>query len=136
MLNAEDIVNTPKPDEKAIISCFYHAFAGAEQAETAVNRICKVLAVNQENERLMEEYKKLASCWSGSGSPSPGWRTVHDRHAAEAGGFPRLPPRPQAAARPGEVPAGDRLQHLADQAAAQQPLRLHALRGQDGLAQP
>lgn len=29
-----DIVNTPKPDEKAImtyVSCFYHAFAGAEQ---------------------------------------------------------------------------------------------------------
>lgn len=93
-----DIVNTPKPDEKAImtyVSCFYHAFAGAEQvrelcdllkappmarredfcqpdlnnifavvlfqAETAANRICKVLAVNQENERLMEEYEKLAS---------------------------------------------------------------------------
>lgn len=93
-----DIVNTPKPDEKAImtyVSCFYHAFAGAEQvskifwirirsqegeflllecncfpfvishtvlqAETAANRICKVLAVNQENEKLMEEYEKLAS---------------------------------------------------------------------------
>ena len=29
-----DIVNTPKPDERAImtyVSCFYHAFAGAEQ---------------------------------------------------------------------------------------------------------
>uniref|UniRef100_A0AAR2JTN2 Actinin alpha 3b n=1 Tax=Pygocentrus nattereri TaxID=42514 RepID=A0AAR2JTN2_PYGNA len=64
MLDAEDIVNTPKPDEKAImtyVSCFYHAFAGAEQAETAANRICKVLAVNQENERLMQEYEKLAS---------------------------------------------------------------------------
>ncbi|KAM3854253.1 alpha-actinin-2 [Vipera latastei] len=64
MLDAEDIVNTPKPDERAImtyVSCFYHAFAGAEQAETAANRICKVLAVNQENEKLMEEYEKLAS---------------------------------------------------------------------------
>lgn len=31
-----DIVNTPKPDEKAImtyVSCFYHAFAGAEQVK-------------------------------------------------------------------------------------------------------
>lgn len=32
--HSPDIVNTPKPDEKAImtyVSCFYHAFAGAEQ---------------------------------------------------------------------------------------------------------
>ncbi len=100
-VSISDIVNTPKPDEKAImtyVSCFYHAFAGAEQvreffwrstpvkegellllecncppclsfvishtvlqAETAANRICKVLAVNQENEKLMEEYETLAS---------------------------------------------------------------------------
>ncbi|XP_048456406.1 alpha-actinin-1 [Rhincodon typus] len=31
------------------------------QAETAANRICKVLAVNQENEQLMEDYEKLAT---------------------------------------------------------------------------
>ncbi|XP_066527934.1 alpha-actinin-2b isoform X4 [Hoplias malabaricus] len=64
MLDAEDIINTPKPDERAImtyVSCFYHAFAGAEQAETAANRISKVLGVNQENEKLMEEYERLAS---------------------------------------------------------------------------
>ncbi|MEQ2190531.1 Alpha-actinin-3 [Xenoophorus captivus] len=35
--------------------------AEGEAAETAANRICKVLAVNQENEKLMEEYEKLAS---------------------------------------------------------------------------
>ncbi|XP_039526606.1 alpha-actinin-2b isoform X3 [Pimephales promelas] len=64
MLDAEDILNTPKPDERAImtyVSCFYHAFAGAEQAETAANRICKILGVNQENEKLMEDYERLAS---------------------------------------------------------------------------
>ncbi|XP_052364309.1 alpha-actinin-2-like [Oncorhynchus keta] len=64
MLDAEDIINSPKPDERAImtyVSCFYHAFAGAEQAETAANRICTILGVNQENESLMEEYEKLAS---------------------------------------------------------------------------
>ncbi|XP_025940855.1 alpha-actinin-2 isoform X5 [Apteryx rowi] len=64
MLDAEDVVNTARPDERAImtyVSCYYHAFAGAQKAETAANRICKVLAVNQENERLMEEYERLAS---------------------------------------------------------------------------
>ncbi|XP_007552536.1 PREDICTED: alpha-actinin-4 isoform X3 [Poecilia mexicana] len=64
MLDAEDIVGTVRPDEKAImtyVSCFYHAFSGAQKAETAANRICKVLAVNQENEQMMEDYEKLAS---------------------------------------------------------------------------
>lgn len=64
MLDAEDIVGTLRPDEKAImtyVSCFYHAFSGAQKAETAANRICKVLAVNQENEHLMQDYEKLAS---------------------------------------------------------------------------
>uniref|UniRef100_A0A4W5R7P9 Actinin, alpha 4 n=1 Tax=Hucho hucho TaxID=62062 RepID=A0A4W5R7P9_9TELE len=64
MMDAEDIVNTARPDEKAImtyVSSFYHAFSGAQKAETAANRICKVLAVNQENEHLMEDYEKLAS---------------------------------------------------------------------------
>ncbi|XP_020371976.1 alpha-actinin-2 isoform X5 [Rhincodon typus] len=64
MLDAEDIVNTPKPDQRALmtyVSCFYHAFAGAEQAEMAANRICKILAVNQENEKSMGEYERLAS---------------------------------------------------------------------------
>lgn len=43
------------------------------QAETAANRICKVLAVNQENEHLMEDYEKLASDVSGGvpGLPAP-----------------------------------------------------------------
>ncbi|KOB76868.1 Alpha actinin, partial [Operophtera brumata] len=101
MLDPDDLINTPKPDERAImtyVSCYYHAFQGAHQvqnnqwpqnlqntampderavmtyvssyyhcfsgaqkAETAANRICKVLKVNQENERLMEEYERLAS---------------------------------------------------------------------------
>lgn len=42
------------------------------QAETAANRICKVLAVNQENEQLMEDYEKLASDVSTPLSESPG----------------------------------------------------------------
>ncbi|CAF95915.1 unnamed protein product, partial [Tetraodon nigroviridis] len=58
------IISTLRPDEKAImtyVSCYYHAFSGKQKAETAANRICKVLAVNQENEQLMEDYEKLAS---------------------------------------------------------------------------
>ena len=31
------------------------------KAETAANRICKVLKINQENERLMQEYERMAS---------------------------------------------------------------------------
>ncbi|GFS72140.1 alpha-actinin [Trichonephila clavipes] len=59
-----DINSTPMPDERAVmtyVSSYYHTFSGAKQAETAANRICKVLKVNQENERLMEEYERLAS---------------------------------------------------------------------------
>lgn len=40
---------------------FQYTHALCFQAETAANRICKVLGVNQENEKMMEEYEKLAS---------------------------------------------------------------------------
>lgn len=64
MLDAEEIVNTPKPDERSImtyVSSYYHALAGAQKAETAASRIGNVLNVNRENEQLMEEYDRLAS---------------------------------------------------------------------------
>ncbi|XP_065832776.1 alpha-actinin-like [Oscarella lobularis] len=64
MLDPEDIVATTKPDERAImtyVSSYYHAFSAGQAAETAAKRIGKVLQVNQENERLMEEYESLAS---------------------------------------------------------------------------
>ncbi|KAG7302025.1 hypothetical protein JYU34_013480 [Plutella xylostella] len=64
MLDPDDLQNTALPDERAVmtyVSSYYHCFSGAQKAETAANRICKVLKVNQENERLMEEYERLAS---------------------------------------------------------------------------
>merc|ERR1719158_1998197 len=50
MLDAEDLLTNEKPDERQImtyVSCYYHAFQGAMQAEMVANRICKVLKVNQ-----------------------------------------------------------------------------------------
>lgn len=64
MLVAEDMVNSAKPDERSVmtyVSSYYHAFSGAQQAETAANRILKVLKINQDNERLMEDYERMAS---------------------------------------------------------------------------
>ena len=64
MLNPEYLVDTMKPDEKYVMayaSSYYHAFSGAQQDETAANPICKMLKINQENERLMEEYERMAS---------------------------------------------------------------------------
>jgi len=64
MLDPEDLIETAKPDERSVmtyVSAYYHAFSGAQKAETAANRICKVLKVNQENEKLMEQYENLAS---------------------------------------------------------------------------
>lgn len=51
----------------------------------------------------------------------------HAGNAAEARGFPGLQACPQASTRSGEMPAGDQLQHPADEAPPEQPTRFHAL---------
>lgn len=43
------------------VSSYYHYFSSSAQAETAAKRIGQVLNVNQENERMMEEYEHMAS---------------------------------------------------------------------------
>ncbi|XP_076031569.1 alpha actinin isoform X2 [Oratosquilla oratoria] len=63
MLDPDDM-SEGVPDERAVmtyVSSYYHTFSGLQKAEMAANRICKVLKVNQENERLMEEYERLTS---------------------------------------------------------------------------
>uniref|UniRef100_A0A8K9Y5W8 Actinin alpha 3b n=1 Tax=Oncorhynchus mykiss TaxID=8022 RepID=A0A8K9Y5W8_ONCMY len=64
MLDAEDIVNTPKPDEKAImtyVSCFYHAFAGAEQVTHCLSNAWKGLEQVEKGyeEWLLTEIRRL-----------------------------------------------------------------------------
>ncbi|XP_014842179.1 PREDICTED: alpha-actinin-3 [Poecilia mexicana] len=65
MLDAEDIVNTPKPDEKAImtyVSCFYHAFAGAEQVRFMVSLFTTLLIIQPKRlerlDHLAEKFKQ------------------------------------------------------------------------------
>ncbi|CBY12275.1 unnamed protein product [Oikopleura dioica] len=85
MLDAEDLVEVAKPDERAVmtyVSCYYHAFSGQQKAETAANRILKVLDVNQANEKLMDEYERLASDlmeWIERTRPSLEDRTVENQ---------------------------------------------------------
>ena len=43
------------------VSSYYHAFSSSQQAEQAAKRIGKVLDVNKENQKLMEEYEQMAS---------------------------------------------------------------------------
>lgn len=85
MLDAEDLIEVAKPDERSImtyVAAFYHAFAGDQKAETAANRILKVLDVNQANEKLMDEYERLASDlleWIERTRPSLEDRTVENQ---------------------------------------------------------
>lgn len=64
MLDAEDLVEMPKPDERAVmtyVSCFYHAFKGQNQMEAAANRIAKALRGRQDFSGLEGEYDNLAT---------------------------------------------------------------------------
>uniref|UniRef100_A0A8C8FBL5 Actinin, alpha 2b n=1 Tax=Oncorhynchus tshawytscha TaxID=74940 RepID=A0A8C8FBL5_ONCTS len=62
MLDAEDIINTPKPDERAImtyVSCFYHAFAGAEQLLEWIRRTTPWLENRAAEKTMVEMQRKL-----------------------------------------------------------------------------
>uniref|UniRef100_A0A6Q2XFL4 Actinin, alpha 2b n=1 Tax=Esox lucius TaxID=8010 RepID=A0A6Q2XFL4_ESOLU len=62
MLDAEDIINTPKPDERAImtyVSCFYHAFAGAEQLLEWIRKTTPWLENRTPEKTMVEMQRKL-----------------------------------------------------------------------------
>ena len=61
LFHVELVFSNCKLDFHTRIFFIYFVHRRNVQAETAANRICKVLKVNQENERLMEEYERLAS---------------------------------------------------------------------------
>jgi len=44
-----------------MVMCGLNETVSNVQAETASNRICKVLKINQDNERLMQDYEEMAS---------------------------------------------------------------------------
>ncbi|VDN20227.1 unnamed protein product, partial [Dibothriocephalus latus] len=58
------MVNTVRPDERSVmtyVAAYYHAFANSANTESAASRIAKVLKSNQDTEKLMAEYAKIAS---------------------------------------------------------------------------
>lgn len=64
MIDAEDIVECVKPDERAImtyVAAFYKCFANFNKNEVAAGKIAKVLNANQAFERMIAEYDVMAS---------------------------------------------------------------------------
>ncbi|VDL85646.1 unnamed protein product [Schistocephalus solidus] len=62
--NYKHMVNTVRPDERSVmtyVAAYYHAFANSTDTESAASRIAKVLKANQDTEKLMAEYAKIAS---------------------------------------------------------------------------
>ncbi|VVC95377.1 unnamed protein product [Leptidea sinapis] len=62
MLDPDDLINTPKPDERAImtyVSCYYHAFQGAHQLLDWIRRTMPWLNSRQTDNSLAGCQKKL-----------------------------------------------------------------------------
>jgi len=64
MLDAQDIVDAVKPDERSIMTyvvAFYKKFATANKAETASKKIATVLETNRAHEQLIRQYEEMVS---------------------------------------------------------------------------
>jgi len=64
LLDANDIVDLARPDERSIItyvSMYFHKFSANQQAETAARRLAKVLDFYQSTEQAKQDYNDRAS---------------------------------------------------------------------------
>lgn len=64
MLDADEILESSRPDERSImtyVAAYYHAFAGSQKNELAAKRLEEVFALNQEIQKMINEYESRAS---------------------------------------------------------------------------
>jgi Ca2+-binding EF-hand superfamily protein len=61
LLDVEDMLDTPKPDERAVttyLALYYHAFAGQKKAGEAVDTLARVVDAQAANQKLKNDYEK------------------------------------------------------------------------------
>jgi len=82
MLDAEELVNQTKPDERAVmtyVSSYYHAFQKMHAMETAAKRITRALDVDRAFNQAKKNYDHLASdllAWINQKKPEMSGRSV------------------------------------------------------------